>query len=193
MSANNKTGKIHKTSEWIRLLRLLLIILITFSAVLLISCHKGETPKYSVIVLDEKNNANITNENIVVNIPETNNTSNISVIHTIISNKTEEQETILNKTITETKQEQEQIPARANEVDFYFLLKGKSYFRYTLKEHELKAFNMSGTIIRIVPIFIANDSVIFKVDEYTTQAVGYKEWFTMPGFEIYVNDIYYRR
>lgn len=193
MSANNKTDKINKTSECIRLL---LVILIAFSAVLLIACHKEETPRYSVIVLDEKDNVNVLNEDIVVNIPETNNTPDLSV-NTIISDNSEEQETIANETINEPeqepKQEQEQTSERTNAVDFYFLLKGKSYFRYFLYEGQLQAFNMSNTIIRITPIFIANDSVIFRVDDYTTGAVKEKEWFTTPGFEIYISDIYFRR
>jgi hypothetical protein len=201
MSANNKTNKINKTSEWFFAI---LIIILVFLGFFLTSCQKEEPLRYSIIVLEQKDNTDIPDESAVVNITETNQTS----VASIIPNQSEEREIIQNETVNESinetineiinetvkeEQGQEQIPARANAVEFYFLLKGKSYFKYTLKEHELKAFDMSGTIIRIVPIFIANDSVVFKVDNYPTSAIGEKEWYSTPGFEIYVNYIYYRR
>jgi hypothetical protein len=190
MSANNKISKI---SGWFMLL---LIIILTLTAFSLISCQKQETPKYSIIVLDEedsKENTGLPDERPVINIPETNQTP----IELIIPNQPEDIEKIENDSEKETDkiaegQEQQQAPERANAVDFYFLLKGKSYFRYTLYEGQAQAFNMSNTIIRIVPLFIVNDSVIFRVDDYTTGAVRYKDWFSTPGFEIYVTDIYYR-
>jgi hypothetical protein len=197
MSANNKTNKINKTSEWCFAI---LIIILIFLAFFLISCQKEEIPRYNIIVLEQKDNTNIPDETTMANITETNQTS----ITQIIPDLSGEREIILNETINETineiinetvkeEQGQEQIPARASAVEFYFLLKGKSYFKYALKETELKTFNLSGTIIRIVPIFIANDSVVFKVDDYPTGAIGEREWYSTPGFEIYVNAIYYRR
>jgi hypothetical protein len=177
MSANNKTDKIRKTSE---LGFSLLTILIIFLALALSSCQKQEPNRYSIIVQEEKDTADIPEESIEVNITETNQTSIIS----IIPNQSEEPEVTQNET---------QIPERANAVEFYFLLKGKSYFRHILKETELKAFDLSGTIVRIEPIFIANDSVVFKIDNYPTNAIREREWYSAPNFEIYVSNIYYRR
>jgi len=200
MSANNKnrSHKSHKLNKSSKLFFSLLLfsILIIVLAFSMISCQKEEVPRYNIVVLEQKDKTNIPDETTPANITETNQTS----VASIISNQSGEPEVIRNETINETinktfeeEQVQEQIPARANAVDFYFLLKGKSYFKYTLKETELKAFNLSGTIIRIIPIFIANDSVVFKVDDYPTRAVGEREWFSTPYFEIYVNAIYYRR
>jgi len=204
MSANNKnrSHKSHKLNKSSKLFFSLLLfsILIIVLAFSMISCQKEELPKYNIIVLEQKDNTNIPDETAPANITETNQTS----ITQIIPDQSGEYEIKQNETISETineiinetvkeEQGQEQIPARASAVEFYFLLKGKSYFKYTLKETELKAFNLSGTIIRIVPIFIANDSVVFKVDDYPTRAVGEREWFSTPYFELYVNAIYYRR
>lgn len=194
MSANKNTSDKKRFFELgFVVLSIITVILIPL-AFLMASCQKQEAPRYSIVVLEEKEKTNVSDEDIIINIPEENQTP-IDVL--IGSNQSGEPEIKENKTINKTtneviKEEQEQIPARANAVEFYFLLKGKSYFRYILKETELKTFNMSGTIISIVPIFIANDSVVFRIDDYTTGAVGYKEWFSTPGFEIYVSDIYFR-
>lgn len=165
-----------------------MILVFAFS---MTSCKKEEVPKYNIVVLEQKDKTNIPDESILINTTETNQTS----ITQIIPDQSGEPEIKQNETINETVKEeqgQEQIPARASAVEFYFLLKGKSYFKYTLKETELKAFNLSGTIIKIIPIFIANDSAVFRVDDYTTGAVGEREWYSTPDFEIYVSDIYFR-
>ena len=204
MSANNKNRshknhKLNKSSKlfFSLLLYSILIIVLAFS---MIYCQKEEVPKYNIVVLEQKDKTNIPDETTLANITETNQTSITQIIPDQSGEREIKQNETRNESINETinktvaqGQGQEQIPARASAVEFYFLLKGKSYFKYTLKETELKAFNLSGTIIKIIPVFIANDSVVFKVDDYPTGAVGEREWYSTPGFEIYVNAIYYRR
>lgn len=206
MSANKKNSsyKSHKLNKSSKLFFSLLLfsILIIVLAFSMISCQKEEVPKYNIVVLEQKDNTNIPDETTQANITETNQTSITQIIPDqsgepeIKQNETRNESIneAINKTVAQGQgQGQEQISARASAVEFYFLLKGKSYFKYTLKETELKAFNLSGTIIRIVPIFIADEGAVFRVDDYTTRAVGEKEWFSTPEFEIYVNAIYYRR
>ena len=81
---------------------------------------------------------------------------------------------------------------RFSEVEFYFLLTGKFYFKAIQKENEVKTYNASDEMITVQPIFISKDRVIFKVNNYTTKAIAEKEWGTAPGSEIFVNAIYYR-
>ena len=90
-------------------------------------------------------------------------------------------------------EQEEQIPARVSEVEFYFLLKGKSYFKHILKESQEKTYNISGYIVTIEPIFIGQDEVKFRINNYTTRALSEKDSDATPEFEIIVKDIYYRR
>ena len=126
----------------------------------------------------------------------------------IILNKTQEEgvvivldnDTIVNISEKEAEEkeqeeqlEEEQVPARVSEVEFYFLLKGKSYFKHILKENQEKTYNISGYLVTIEPIFIGRDEVKFMINNYTTRALSEKDSDATPEFEIIVKDIYYRR
>ncbi|MBW2991074.1 hypothetical protein KY348_05220 [Candidatus Woesearchaeota archaeon] len=89
--------------------------------------------------------------------------------------------------------DEEQIPARVSEVEFYFLLKKKAYFKHILKENEKKTYNVSGFIVSIEPIFIAQNEVKFKINNFTTKALEEKDSDSTQEFEIIVKDIYYRQ
>lgn len=81
---------------------------------------------------------------------------------------------------------------RVSQVEFYFLLKGKSYFKHTLKEHEKRIYNISGYIVSIEPVIITQDSVKFQVNDFTTKALEKKDFDGSQEFEIFVSYIYYR-
>jgi len=202
MSANNKTDMINKIKRASEFGFVIGTIILIFLALFLVSCQKQEPTKYSITVFEEKDVTDASDERAAVNITETNETSISLIIYGQPENlealEIRENETInstINNTVNEIvgEQGQEQITTRANAVEFYFLLKQKAYFRYLLRENELKSFDLSGAIIRIEPIFIANDSAVFKVDNYPTHAIGEREWYSAPNFEIYVSNIYYRR
>jgi hypothetical protein len=182
--------------------------IITFSLYLfsLTSCAIPKTtPKGPPIYLntsEELLNHSITlNKSDVVFIISSNNTADaltIGLTNITGTNATE----IINKDINASTNESEQEagqPAlnisspRVSEVEFYFLLKNISYFKHILKEEQTGTYNLSGNLITIQPLFIAKDSVIFKINNYTTKALKEEEWGSMPDFEIFVKAIYYRQ
>ncbi len=159
-----------------------------------ITAEPGEGQQQAVDVLNiSYTSNNETSPNVIVlggnnsdyvitlsgdDIAEINN-SNMTTVSTTSS---------INNTINNTSQLQ-----RASEVEFYFLLKGKSYFKHILREGEEKAYNLSGFIVVIQPIIITADKVKFRINNYTTSALTKDEWESFPDFEIFVSAIYYRR
>jgi hypothetical protein len=157
-----------------------LIILIIICALLISSCYakpKQGTPSFIINLTEQGsaivlNQTNQTNESKMTIAPQENKTTNIT------ANKTEEAT-------------QEQPYVRANAVEFYFLLKEKSYFKDILKEQQKKTYNLSGSLVTIEPIIITSDSAKFMVNNYTTKALHKYEWGSDDDFETYVNEIYY--
>jgi len=88
---------------------------------------------------------------------------------------------------------EEQTLIRASEVEFYFLLKKKSYFRDILEEEQRKTYNISGYPVSIEPIIITQDSVKLRINNYTTKALQEDDSDSTQEFEIIIKDIYYRR
>jgi hypothetical protein len=86
----------------------------------------------------------------------------------------------------------EQAPLKASEVEFYFLLKGKAYFKHTLREEQNRTYNLSGYLVNIEPLIITRDSVKFRINNYTLKTLAKDEWGSDDDFEIFVSDIYYR-
>lgn len=193
MSAHNKTDRIVNKISGFSLASLIIILILILFSILLASCQKQNQTRYGIVVLEQKDNVSVPDETPAVSIIETNRTSIIS----IIPEQPEEPEVTQNETqiteIIEEEQGQERTTTGTNAVEFYFLLRQKAYFRYLLKENEPKEFDLYGTIVRIEPIFIANDSAVFKIDNYPTNAIREREWYSAPNFEIYVSRIYYRR
>jgi len=72
------------------------------------------------------------------------------------------------------------------------LLKKKSFFRHMLKEQQSWTYNMSGFIVTIQPIIITQDSVKFRINDFTTKELREKDSDSTDEFEIIVKDIYYR-
>lgn len=166
-----------------------LITLMIICALLISSCYakpKQGTPSFiinlteqgSVIVLNQTNQ---TNESKMTIAPQENKTTNIT------ANKTGEEEAEKQKTEEPT----EQPYVRTNAVEFYFLLKEKSYFKDILKEQQKKTYNLSGSLVTIEPIIITSSSAKFLINTYTTKALHKYEWGSDDDFEIYVNEIYY--
>jgi len=188
----------------------LFFAIITFSLYLLAltSCTTQETtPKGPPIYLN--NSQDVLNTSIVLNksdfviILPSDDTTDALLINSAnaadmnITDITD----IINQSINASKNEPEQkteqetlelSSQRASEVEFYFLLKNVSYFRHMLKEHQEKTYNLSGTLVTIQPVFISEDSVIFKINNFTTKALKEEDWASEPDFEIFVKDIYYR-
>jgi len=139
--------------------------------------------------------------------PQLNNTADNNIIITLDTNKTitldqnasglqqEQEKEQAPEELSEQTQEQTQAltTPRVSEVDFYFLLKGKAYFRATLKEQESKTYNVSGYLVTISPVFISSDRAKFQINNYTTKALSEEEWDSTSEFEILLKNIYYRR
>jgi hypothetical protein len=164
-----------------------LIILMIICALFISSCYakpRQGAPSF-MINLTEQGGVivlNNTNESKVTIAVQENKTTNLT------ANKTEEKEAEKQKTEEAT---QEQPFVRTNAVEFYFLLKEKSYFKDILKEQQKKIYNLSGSLVTIEPIIITSDSAKFLVNNYTTKALHNHEWGSDDDFEIYVNEIYY--
>jgi hypothetical protein len=135
---------------------------------------------------------NNTNQNSTVIVLETNKTLNISQEPKPEQPSQQAQEQKQEEAPEQTTEQVPSVPARVSEVEFYFLLTGKSYFKATQKENQAKTYNLSGELITINPIFISQDEVKFQINDYTTKALAEKEWGTTPEFEVFVNAIYYR-
>ena len=159
----------------------MLIVLVS----MLTSClyYEEQEPVSEINVSEEGESVVITlneSEEGVIIVLDNDTTINMS------KKKLEEKEEI------EEGQAEEQTPTRVSEVEFYFLLKGKSYFRDILKENQIKTYNMSGYIVSIEPIIITSDSVKFQINNFTTKALEEKDSDSTKEFEIIVKDIYYR-
>lgn len=174
-----------------------LIILVLL--IILISCsyqpgQKGK-PAYS-INLSERNAADIvitlndTNDKSMVIVLDNNKIIDVAEIgkREQINDQQEEQE----GPEEQENQEEQQVNTRISEVEFYFLLKGKSYFKHILKENQEKTYNLSGYLVTIEPIIITSDRVKFRINNYTTRALAEDDFDSTDTFEIIVKDIYYR-
>ena len=99
------------------------IILIIFSLVILTSCTlfkpKQWTPPHEI---------NLSREDVVIVLGD-NDTENKGIVIVLDSNKTTEQEENQEEQ-EENQEEQEENNPRDSEVDFYFLLKGKSFLHF---------------------------------------------------------------
>jgi hypothetical protein len=167
-----------------------LIILMIVCILLISSCYakpKQGVPSFIINLTEQGgiivlNQTNQSNESKMTIANQENKTTNIT------ANKTEEKEAEKQKTQEAT---QEQPYVRANAVEFYFLLKEKSYFKDILKEQQKKTYNLPDSLVTIEPIIITSDSAKFMVNNYTTKALHKHEWGSDDDFEIYVNEIYY--
>ena len=124
--------------------------------------------------------------NIIITINQTKNTSEDGTAIVLNESKT------INLSEEQPEEESEPTSARTSEVEFYFLLKGKAYFRHVLKEEESKTYNMTGYLVTITPIIITQDSVKFLINNFTTKSLAEDESDSTPEFEIIVSNIYYR-
>jgi len=124
---------------------------------------------------------------VIIVLNQTKNTSEAGAA--IVLNESK----IINLSEEQPEKESEPTSVRASEVEFYFLLKGKAYFKHTIKEEESKSYNITGYLVTITPIIITSDSVKFRINNYTTKALGEDESDSTPEFEIIVSNIYYRR
>jgi hypothetical protein len=164
----------------------LLVFVILAAMFLIISCYP--TP-YQNSAGYENNTANtslrknqsIPVQNYSTNISETNASENITIR---VVNETSEN-------ASENKNKSEQATSRPNGVEFYFLLRGKTYFKDILREQQARTYNLSGSLITIKPIIITNDSVKFMVNNYSVKALHQYEWGSDDNFDIYVNEIYF--
>jgi hypothetical protein len=151
------------------------------------SVQKPDKGNDTIIVLSEDNQTNVI---VIINDSREIDLSNLSSSGSNLPEETpadvqeqpERNNTFVNASSTQ----------RSSEVEFYFLLTGKFYFKAIQKENEAKAYNASGELVTVQPIFISKDKVIFKVNNYTTKAIAEKEWGAAPDSEIFVNAIYYR-
>ena len=170
------------------------IIFIIICAFLICSCYakpKQATPSFIINLTEQGNTVTVNkaNENNTVSIT---NTTAPNIIANITANSTANETTATGAEEQNAGQEPTgQTYLRANAVEFYFLLKGKSYFKSILKEQQKKIYNLSGSLVTIQPIIITNDSAKFMVNNYTTKALHKHEWGSGDDFEIYVNEIYY--
>ena len=166
---------------WIVGFLILIIIILGISTSCKFSTQKPSEPGYEI---------NISEGNVVIILNESNNTNTgLVIVLDTGNNKTNNTITLSNP---ETEEQPEESKTRASEVDFYFLLKGKSYFRHTLKENQIKTYNMSGILVTIEPIIITPNSVKFRINNYTTKALQEDDSDSTQEFEIIVSDIYYR-
>ena len=122
----------------------------------------------------------------IITINQTKNTSEDGTAIVLNESKT------INLSEEQPEEESEPTSARTSEVEFYFLLKGKAYFRHVLKEEESKTYNMTGYLVTITPIIITQDSVKFLINNFTTKSLAEDESDSTPEFEIIVSNIYYR-
>ena len=122
----------------------------------------------------------------IITINQTKNTSETGTAIVLNESKT------INLSEEQPEEESEPTSARTSEVEFYFLLKGKAYFRHVLKEEESKTYNMTGYLVTITPIIITQDSVKFLINNFTTKSLAEDESDSTPEFEIIVSNIYYR-
>jgi hypothetical protein len=160
-----------------------LLILATASSLIITSCvqQKQRAPIF----------LNITAKETATESDQTNSNASTNTTSPVITENADEQQA------TEESQPEPSIPARANQVEFYFLLKQKTYFQDTLREQQAKLYNVAGQSISIKPVIITNESVIFTIDDYTTKyttkALNKHDSDSNDVFEIYVKEIYYRR
>lgn len=135
---------------------------------------------------------NLSREEVIIVLND-NKTEDKGVVIVLDSDKATEQEENQEEKQEENQEEQlEGNKAGESEVDFYFLLKGRSYFRHILRESQLGTYNLSGIIVTIEPIIITSDSVRFRINNYTTKALQEDDSDCTQEFEIIVSDIYYR-
>ncbi len=185
-----------------RIIRILFVLMIS-ALILMASCKpKEQGPPAKVITLGLVDNGSDEqgepSESGGIVITLGNQSGEGHVITLKVENKTNETNTTntINTTNTtvETNETLENIEnTRSSAVEFYFLLKGKSYFQSFLKEYQVKTYNMSGQLITIESIIITEDSAKFRIDNFTTKSLGEKDSDATPEFEIIVKDIYYRR
>lgn len=176
MREKNKFNKLFLAS--------ILVILIIMLTSYLYFKEQEEKPGYKINLSEEEKGIviilNKTEDGGVVIVLDTDKEVNVSEE---LEEKEEEQE----------EKAEEKMPTRVSEVDFYFLLKGKSYFRHILKENQVRTYNMSGYLVTIEPIIITSDRVKFRINNYTTKALKEDDSDSTQDFEIIVSNIYYRR
>jgi hypothetical protein len=92
--------------------------------------------------------------------------------------------------------------ARPSEVEFYLLFKRSSFVKRTIAEEQSRTYDLAGDestgssegfTVTVTPLIITQDSVKFKINNYTTKALMEHESDGTSEFEIFVNNIYYRR
>lgn len=167
-----------------KLRNMLIISILIILLGMLTSClyfkEQEEEPGYKVNLSEEE-------EGVVITLNETEEEGVVIVLD-------EDKEVNVSEKELEEKEEkpEEQMPTRVSEVEFYFLLKGKSYFRAVLKENQMKIYNISGVLVTIEPIIITSDSVKFQINNFTTKALEEDDSDSTSEFEIIISDIYYR-
>lgn len=168
-----------------KLNKLFLVSMLIIFVIMLTSCtyYKEEVgePGYKVNLSEE-------GEGVVITL---NKTEEGGVVIVLDADKEVD---VSEEQLEEKEEEQEeQVSIRVSEVDFYFLLKGKSYFRHILKENQVRTYNMSGYLVTIEPMIITSDRVKFRINNYTTKALQEDDSDSAQDFEIIVSNIYYRR
>ncbi len=127
----------------------------------------------------------VLNQNLVLSSNQTSNETRKQDWNQSQDNVTGQDNT--NETFQDSK-----MSALRSTVEFYFLLKRKSYFRHILGEGEQRTYNMSGHLVTIKPIIIASEEVKFRINNYTTKTLREDDYDGTQEFEIIVKDIYYR-